>query len=113
MRTNQRNRRTTSSKKTVRRSAKKTVTRNSQPKNKRATSRRSSSVSLENGIKIVKYAIKHKLSLSEASRQNGKGKNYVSDIKTRLKKNRKNGNISKNLFDIFKSVSKQYEKTVR
>lgn len=113
MRTNQRNRRTTSSKKTVRRSAKKTVTRNSQPKNKRATSRRSSSVSLENGIKIVKYAIKHKLSLSEASRQNGKGKNYVSDIKARLEENRKSGNISKNLFDIFRSVSKQYEKTVR
>lgn len=80
---------------------------------KRTTNRKSSVISLENGIKIVKHAIDKKISLSSASNANGKGKNYISDIKARLEVNYKSKNISKNLYDSFKRLNKQYQKEVK
>ena len=74
-------------------------------------SNRTSSInSLENGITILKYAIKHKLSVSSASSALNRGKNYVSDIKARLEENYKSRNISRELYNTFKSLNKQYEK---
>lgn len=81
---------------------------------KRQSSRKTSSVtSLENGIRILKYAIKRKTSLSAASKADDRGKNYISDIKARLEENYKSKNISRDLYNEFKSLNKQYEKTVK
>lgn len=78
------------------------------------SNRRTSSVtSLENGIRILKYAIKRKTSLSAASKADDRGKNYISDIKARLEENYKSKNISRDLYNEFKSLNKQYEKTVK
>lgn len=93
MRTNTRSRRNTNSGKTTRRSA--------------------SEISLENGIKIVRQAIRKGISLSAAANAEGKGKNYISDIKARLEENYKNRNISRELYSSFKSLNKQYEKSAR
>lgn len=80
---------------------------------KRNARKSSSIVSLENGIKIMKYAIRHKVSLSAASNVDGRGKNYISDIKARLELNYMSRNISRELYNEFKALSKQYEKVVR
>lgn len=64
--------------------------------------------SVENGIKILKTAIKGKLSLSEASRQNQFGRNYLSDVKARIKENYKNKNVDKDTYQTFISLLKTY-----
>jgi hypothetical protein len=66
--------------------------------------------SVETGIKLLKYAIKNKTSVSEAARENGFGRNYVSDIKARIDNNYKKRSINRELYDSFKSSSKSYEK---
>jgi len=87
---------------------------NRQNRQNRQNTRKSSSVtSLENGIKILKYAIRRKTSLSAASKAGDRGKNYISDIKARLEENYKSKNISRDLYNEFKSLNKQYEKTVK
>lgn len=67
--------------------------------------------SVESGIKILNDAIKNKTSVSEAARQNGFGRNYVSDIKARIDKNFKNKSINRELYTTFKTSSKSYDKT--
>jgi hypothetical protein len=80
----------------------------------RQNNRRTSSVSsLENGIRIMKYAIKRRTSLSAASNADGRGKNYISDIKARLEENYKSKNISRDLYTTFKSLNKQYQSAVK
>ena len=64
--------------------------------------------SVKNGVKILTRAIKKNLSLSEASRQAGFGRNYVSDIKARIKDNYKNKNVSRETYSEFNSLMKQY-----
>lgn len=64
--------------------------------------------SVENGIKILKTAIKGKLSLSEASRRNQFGRNYLSDVKARIKENYKNKNVDKETYQSFVSLLKTY-----
>ena len=64
--------------------------------------------SVENGIKILKTAIKGKLSLSEASRRNQFGRNYLSDVKARIKDNYKNKNVDKDTYQTFQSLLKTY-----
>lgn len=91
---------------TILKSKKKTAA----PKRK-SVKKTSSVISLENGIRIVKSAIKRKTSLSAASNADGKGKNYISDIKSRLEVNYKSRNISKELYSSFKALSKEYEKS--
>jgi len=66
--------------------------------------------SVRNGVKIVKTAIKKDLSLSEASRRANFGRNYVSDIKARIKENYKNKNVSKETYQEFTSLIKEYSK---
>ena len=66
--------------------------------------------SLENGINVLKYAIKKKLSVSAAAKESGFGRNYISDIKARLEENYKSKNITKDLYATFKSLSKEYQK---
>ncbi len=64
--------------------------------------------SVENGIKILKTAIKGKLSLSEASRRNQFGRNYLSDVKARIKENYKNKNVEKDTYQLFLALLKTY-----
>lgn len=78
---------------------------------KRKSRNRTSSVnSIENGISVLKYAIKKKLSVSAAAKEKGHGRNYVSDIKARLEENYKSKNISRELYNSFKTLSKDYQK---
>ena len=64
--------------------------------------------SVENGIKVLRTAIKGKLSLSEASRRNSFGRNYVSDVKARLTENYKNKNVDRKTYQTFKDLLKTY-----
>ena len=71
--------------------------------------RNSSQTSVDNGIKVIKTAIKRDLSLSEASRTHKFGRNYVSDIKARITDNYRRKSISRETYNRFKSLLKQYE----
>lgn len=74
--------------------------------------RNSTLESVQNGIAIVTNATKHGLSLSEASRQAGFGRNYVSDVKSRLKANREARNIDATTAREFRNAIKTYEKSL-
>ena len=65
--------------------------------------------SVKNGLKIINKAIKKNISLSEAAKQSGFGRNYVSDIKARIKDNYKSKNISREIYSEFNTLIKQYE----
>lgn len=90
-----------------------TVKRASTTRKEKKVTRTSSVTSIENGIKIVQYALKHNTSVSAAASILGRGKNYVSDIKTRLEENLVNKNISRDLYREFKKVNKEYQKTLK
>lgn len=77
-------------------------------KTTKKTTRNSSESSVENGIKVIKTALKRKVSLSEASRQHDFGRNYVSDIKSRITDSYKNRNVSRESYNTFKTLLKQY-----
>ena len=77
-------------------------------KTTKRTTKTSSEASVENGIKVIKTAIRKKLSLSEASRQHNFGRNYVSDIKSRIADSVKNKNVSRSTYNTFKSLLKTY-----
>ena len=64
--------------------------------------------SVENGVKIIRKAIKRNISLSEASRQSNFGKNYVSDIKSRIADNYKSKRVSRETYMEFKTLMKEY-----
>ncbi len=66
--------------------------------------------SVENGIKILKLAIKKNLSLSEASRQNKFGRNYLSDVKSRLKENLAKKNVDRDNYRTFRALLKEYNR---
>ena len=86
---------------------KKTTSTMSVTKTRKVTKTRTQT-SVENGIKILKTAIKNKLSLSEASRRNSFGRNYLSDVKARIKENYKNKKIDREMYQDFSSVLKTY-----
>lgn len=67
-------------------------------------------LSVENGIKGLKTAVKKRLSLAEASRNLGKGRNYLSDIKNRLKDNYAKKNVDKDTYKQFNTLLKEYNK---
>ncbi len=77
-------------------------------KTTKRTTKTSSEASVENGIKVIKTAIRRKLSLSEASRQHNFGRNYVSDIKSRIATSVKNKNVSRSTYNTFQSLLKSY-----
>lgn len=66
--------------------------------------------SVDNGVKIIKRALKKNISLSESSRQSKFGRNYVSDIKSRISENYKNKNVTKDSYTEFKTLIKEYTK---
>lgn len=66
--------------------------------------------SVENGIKILQTAIKSGLSLSEASRRHKFGRNYLSDVKARIKENYKAKNIDRTTYNSFNSLLKEYSR---
>ena len=66
-----------------------------------------SSQSVNNGIKILKQAVKSKISVSTASRDNGKGKNYVYNIFDKIEKNRKEQRITADQHKEFKALYSQ------
>lgn len=67
-------------------------------------------VSVENGIKILEMAIKGNLSLSEASRQNSFGRNYLSDVKAKIKENYKSKRINRETYRNFSDLLKTYNR---
>ena len=73
---------------------------------KTQTQKTRTQVSVENGIKVLKLAIRGKLSLSEASRRNSFGRNYVSDVKARIADNYRNKNVDKETYQTFKTLLK-------
>lgn len=66
-------------------------------------------VSVENGVKVLKTAIKSNISLSEASRRNNFGRNYLSDVKSRIKENYKNKAVDKDTYQSFNTLLKTYQ----
>lgn len=68
--------------------------------------------SVSNGIKVITTAIKRKISLSEASRTHNFGRNYVSDVRTRITDNYRRKNITKETYNTFTGLLKKYEATV-
>ncbi len=66
--------------------------------------------SVKTGMKVIRKAIRERISLSEAARQSNLGRNYVSDIKSRLTDNYKNKNIDKNNYIEFNALIKKYTK---
>jgi len=81
---------------------------------KPVASKKTNSVkSLENGINVLKYAIKKKISVSAAAKENKFGRNYISDIKARLEENYKSKNITKELYSSFRTLNKEYQKAVK
>jgi hypothetical protein len=64
--------------------------------------------SVANGILVIETAIAENVSLSEASRLNQFGRNYVSDVRIRLKSNLKNRNVSRNNYREFRQKLKTY-----
>jgi len=86
---------------------KKTTTKKKSTKTSKV-SRNSTQTSVDNGIKVITTAIKKKVSLSEASRIHKFGRNYVSDIKSRIATNYKNKAVSKDSYNTFKTLIKQY-----
>lgn len=76
------------------------------------TTKTRTQVSVENGIKVLKTAIQRKSSVTKTSQDLGHGKNYVSDIKSRISENVKSGNITKKLATEFTSLVKKYESVV-
>lgn len=75
---------------------------------KTRTKKTRTQTSVENGIKVLKTAIKGRLSLSEASRRNNFGRNYLSDVKARISRNRKNKNVDKDTYETFRTLLKTY-----
>jgi hypothetical protein len=67
-----------------------------------------SQLSVENGVKVLKTAIKGNLSLSEASRRNSFGRNYVSDLRARIKDTYKNKAVTKEAYQTFNTLLKTY-----
>ena len=72
------------------------------------TANTSSEVSVKNGIKVIRTAIRERVSLSEASRQHNFGRNYVSDIKSRITESYKNKNVSRESYNTFKQLLRSY-----
>ncbi len=69
-------------------------------------------LSIENALQVLKTATKNKLSLSEASRRNGFGRNYVSDVKARLSDNLANKNITRDSYREVKNALKTYNQSL-
>ncbi len=72
------------------------------------TAKTKTQVSVENGVKVLKTAIKSNISLSEASRRNSFGRNYLSDVKSRIKENYKNKAVNKETYQTFNTLLKTY-----
>lgn len=66
--------------------------------------------SVRNGIKIITRAIRKSESLSEAARQSGFGRNYVSDIKSRIQTNFENKNVTRDTYREFNKLIKEYNR---
>lgn len=66
--------------------------------------------SVRNGIKILEMALSEDLSLSEASRRHNFGRNYVSDLRARVKENYQKKNVDKQTYKSFVSLLKAYNK---
>jgi hypothetical protein len=89
-----------------------TATRTTKTNNRKATSvlKNRTQVSVENGIKILEMAIKGNLSLSEASRQNSFGRNYLSDVKAKIKENYKSKRVDRETYRNFSDLLKTYNR---
>ena len=69
-----------------------------------------SKTSVDNAIAILTIATNDMLSLSEASRQYGFGRNYVSDVKARIADTYEKKLIKREAYSTFKRLLKAYNK---
>ncbi len=67
---------------------------------------------IKNSLQIMRTAIKNGISVTEASRSIGYGKNYVSNAKLTLNERISTNTITKGEAAEFKRVYKQYEQAV-
>ena len=80
------------------------------PARTQANRKSNSVISLENGISVLRYAIRKNKSVSAAAIEKGHGRNYVSDIKARLEENYRSKNITRDLYTTFKTLNREYER---
>ncbi len=66
--------------------------------------------SVENGIKIIKTAIRKKISLGKAAAVHNRSRNYVPQINLTIEDRYEKKNINRDLYREFKSTMKQFNK---
>jgi len=98
----------TSKKAAVATRTRKTSTANNTTRKTTKVTKTRTEVSVENGMRILQTAIKGNLSLSEASRRNSFGRNYLSDVKARIKENYKSKKINRETYQNFSMLLKTY-----
>lgn len=64
--------------------------------------------SVETGIKVIKTALKKNLSLNVASKEHKLGKNYVYDVRSKIKKNYDDKKINRETYREFTSLINEY-----
>ncbi|MEK6828797.1 MAG: hypothetical protein AABY15_01635 [Nanoarchaeota archaeon] len=69
-----------------------------------------SHASVENGIQIIKTAIRKKTSLGMAAKMHKRGRNYVPQIKLTIDENFAKKNITRDLYREFNATLKQFNK---
>jgi hypothetical protein len=79
----------------------------------RAKSVNPSHNAIDNAVKIIRTAVKDRTSLSTSSQKHGFGKNYVSDVKARVKDSYRRRAITREHFNTFNSLYKQYESVTK
>ena len=99
-------------KKTTARSSKRTPAKKAKTTTRRTTtkktSRPDSATSVNNGIEVLNHAIINELSVSAAAKAKGFGRNYVSDVKSRIESNLRSESITKTQYKTFNSLVKLY-----
>jgi len=77
---------------------------------KTKTNTNRSQTSVENAVKILKTAINKNISVSQAATQWKFGRNYISDLKSRVADNYKAKKVSKDTYNEFRNLVKEYSK---
>jgi (p)ppGpp synthase/HD superfamily hydrolase len=79
---------------------------------KKPTSNPRTEASVTKATTVLVYATEQRLSLSQAARENNLGRNYVSDVNSRLTDNLENKNVSRDTYRNFKTAWKTYNKMI-
>lgn len=74
------------------------------------TKKNATQVSVDNGIKIIKTAIRKKTSLGKAAFIHKRSRNYVPQIALNIEENYEKRNINRDLYREFNATLKQFKK---